>query len=63
MFGKPYQYSFEPYLKHKQKNMGLAEKRLAQEIKDSKLPEFESKIKDLAGYPIKVDIDWDTFTA
>lgn|SRR5690606_18235973 len=43
--------------------MGLAEKRLAQEIKNDKLPAFESKIKDLAGYDIKVDIDWDTFTA
>ena len=43
--------------------MGLAEKRLAQEIKNDKLPAFESKLKDLAGYDIKVDIDWDTFTA
>lgn len=43
--------------------MGLAEKRLAQEIQNEKLPAFESKIKDISGYDIKVDIDWDTFTA
>lgn len=43
--------------------MGLAEKRLAQEIQNEKLPAFESKLKELAGYDIKVDIDWNTFTA
>src|SRR5690606_7309501 len=32
-------------------------------IKNDKLPAFESKLKDLAGYDVKVDIDWDTFTA
>ena len=43
--------------------MGLAEKRLAESIKTEKLPEFEAKLKDKAGYDIKVDIDWNTFTA
>lgn len=43
--------------------MGLAEKRLAEEIKTEKLPELESKLNERAGYPIKVNIDWDSFTA
>ena len=43
--------------------MGLAEKRLAESIKVEKLPQFEAKLKDKAGYDIKVDIDWNTFTA
>lgn len=43
--------------------MGLAEKRLAESIKVEKLPKFEAKLKDKAGYDIKVDIDWNTFTA
>ena len=43
--------------------MGLAEKRLEESIKTEKLPEFEAKLKDKAGYDIKVDIDWNTFTA
>ena len=43
--------------------MGLAEKRLAQEIQNEKLPAFETKLKDIAGYDIKVDVDWPTFTA
>lgn len=43
--------------------MGLAEKRLAESIKTEKLPQFEAKLKDKAGYDIKVDIDWNTFTA
>ncbi|KAF2507402.1 hypothetical protein [Flavobacterium foetidum] len=43
--------------------MGLAEKRLAESIKTEKLPAFEAKLKDKAGYDIKVDIDWNSFTA
>jgi hypothetical protein len=43
--------------------MGLAEKRTAESIKIEKLPAFEAKLKDKAGYDIKVDINWDTFTA
>jgi len=43
--------------------MGLAEKRLAEEIKTDKLPKFESKLNEKAGYPIKVNIDWASFTA
>ena len=42
--------------------MGLAEKRLAQEIQNEKLPAFESKLKEITGYDLKVDIDWATFT-
>lgn len=43
--------------------MGLAEKRLAEAIKVEKLPVFEAKLKERAGYDIKVAIDWNTFTA
>lgn len=43
--------------------MGIAEKRTAESIKVEKLPEFEAKLKDIAGYDIKIDIDWNTFTA
>jgi len=43
--------------------MGLAEKRLAEEIKTDKLPAFELKLNEKAGYPIKVNIDWASFTA
>ena len=43
--------------------MGLQEKRLAKEIQTEKLPAFEAKIKEIAGYEINVDVDWDTFTA
>jgi hypothetical protein len=43
--------------------MGLAEKRLAENIKVEKLPAFESKLNEIAGYPIKINIDWATFTA
>lgn len=43
--------------------MGLAEKRLAESIKVEKIPAFEAKLKDKAGYDIKVDVDWNTFTA
>ncbi|WP_375578538.1 hypothetical protein ABWH96_16125 [Marivirga tractuosa] len=43
--------------------MGLQEKRLAKEIQAEKLPEFEAKVKEITGSDIKVDIDWDTFTA
>lgn len=43
--------------------MGLAEKRLAEEIKAGALPALESKLKEVAGYDIKVDVDWATFTA
>ncbi|HEX8014616.1 MAG TPA: hypothetical protein VF465_05235 [Flavobacterium sp.] len=43
--------------------MGLAEKRLAESIKVEKIPAFEAKLKDKAGYDIKVDVDWSTFTA
>ncbi|NHN26630.1 hypothetical protein FIA58_013170 [Flavobacterium jejuense] len=42
--------------------MGLAEKRLAEGIKTNSLPKFESELQELAGYSIKVDVNWDTFT-
>jgi hypothetical protein len=43
--------------------MGLAEKRLAEAIRTEKLPEFEAKLKSISGYDLKVDLNWDTFTA
>lgn len=43
--------------------MGLAEKRLAKEIQTNQLPAFEAKVKEIVGSDVKVDIDWDTFTA
>ncbi|WP_130735748.1 hypothetical protein [Flavobacterium sp. J27] len=43
--------------------MGLAEKRLAATIQTDSLPKFESEIQELAGYPISVAINWETFTA
>ncbi len=43
--------------------MGLAEKRLAQEVQNEKLPAFKAKVKEIAGYDLNVDIDWDTFTS
>lgn len=43
--------------------MGLAAKLLAESIKIEKLPAFEAKLKDKAGYDIKVDVNWNTFTA
>ena len=43
--------------------MGLAEKRLTQEVQNDKLPAFKAKIKEIAGYDLNVDIDWDTFTS
>lgn len=43
--------------------MGLAEKRKAEEIKKEKLPVWESKLNELAGYPIKLDFDWASLTA
>ncbi|NHN25517.1 hypothetical protein FIA58_007490 [Flavobacterium jejuense] len=43
--------------------MGLAEKRLAESIKTDKLPEFQSKLNELSGYDLNVEIDWNTFTS
>ncbi|VXB20221.1 conserved hypothetical protein [Flavobacterium sp. 9AF] len=43
--------------------MGLAEKRLAEQIKTDSLPRFESDLQEITGYSVKVDIDWNTFTA
>lgn len=43
--------------------MGLAEKRKAEAIKTEKLPQFESQLNEAAGYPINVEIDWNSFTA
>jgi hypothetical protein len=43
--------------------MGLAEKRLAESIKTEKLPVFTTKLEERAGYEIKVEIDWSSFTA
>ncbi len=43
--------------------MGLAEKRLAKQIQEQDLPNFQSKIKNLTGFEPELDILWDTFTA
>lgn len=43
--------------------MGLAEKRKAEAIKTDALPKFESQLNEAAGYPINVEIDWNSFTA
>ncbi len=43
--------------------MGLAEKRLAEGIKTDSLPKFKSDLQELSGFPIEVEINWDTFTA
>lgn len=43
--------------------MGLAEKRLAESIKANELPAFQTKINEIAGYELKIEVDWDTFTA
>lgn len=43
--------------------MGLAEKRKAEAIKTGDVPTWESKLSGYAGYPIKLDFNWDTFTA
>jgi hypothetical protein len=43
--------------------MGLTEKRLAKEIQDNDLPTFISAVQQAAGFELKVEIDWDSFTA
>lgn len=43
--------------------MGLAERRLAEAIKNEQYPEFEKAIHTSAGYPIAMNMDWDSFTA
>lgn len=43
--------------------MGLAEKRLAEGIKTDSLPKFKSDLQEVSGFPIEVEINWDTFTA
>lgn len=43
--------------------MGLAERRLAESIKSNELPAFQKKINEIAGYEIKIEVDWDTFTS
>ena len=43
--------------------MGLAEKRLAEGIKTDSLPKFKSDLQEISGFPIEVEINWDTFTA
>ncbi len=41
--------------------MGLIEKRLIKEAKDSWLPGEQKEMQDLAGAPVLVDVDWPTF--
>ncbi|MDI3288868.1 hypothetical protein [Polyangium sp. 15x6] len=41
--------------------MGLIEKRLIKEAKESWLPDEQKAIQDAAGAPVVVDVDWATF--
>jgi len=41
--------------------MGLIEKRLIKEAKESWLPGEQKDIQDVAGAPVVVDVDWATF--
>lgn len=43
--------------------MGLAEKRIAEGIKTTKLPKFESDLQGFAGFPMEVTFDWASLTA
>jgi hypothetical protein len=43
--------------------MGLAEKRLAEKIKTTSYVALVDKIQAAAGYPLALNIDWNTFIA
>ncbi len=43
--------------------MGLAERRLAEQIKKDDLPKLEAQIKKAAGFDIPVVVDWNSFIA
>ena len=43
--------------------MGLVEKRLAETLKTTIVPQFELKLQQVAGYLIQVNIDWVSLTA
>ena len=43
--------------------MGLKEKRLAEDIKSTKVVEVLKTLETTVGYPLQLDIDWDSFTA
>jgi hypothetical protein len=43
--------------------MGLAEKRLAKQIQEQDMPNFQYKIKNPTGFEPELDILWYTFTA
>jgi hypothetical protein len=42
--------------------MGLKEKRLAEDIKTTKVVEVLKILETTTGFPITLDIDWDSFT-
>ncbi|MFM9946418.1 MAG: hypothetical protein ACKV1O_00615 [Saprospiraceae bacterium] len=43
--------------------MGLAEKRLAQQVQQNDVPKFQEQLKTTLGYEPALEILWDTFTA
>ena len=43
--------------------MGLAERKALQELKDKAYPDFLKKIQTAAGFPVDVDVKWDSFSA
>ena len=40
--------------------MGLAERRVIKEFQDTKYPELKKAIDDAAGFPVEMDVQWDT---
>ena len=42
--------------------MGLAERRAAHEFETNTLPALQSRIDEAAGFPVPLDIHWDTLT-
>lgn len=42
--------------------MGLQEKRLMQEIKDTSIPKFKAAVAQLCGAQLEVEVDWDSFS-
>jgi hypothetical protein len=43
--------------------MGLVEKRLARQLQETAVPQFEAELKSITGFEPKVEILWDTFIA
>jgi hypothetical protein len=41
--------------------MGLEEKRAMAKVKSQFIPDFEGRIQEVTGFPVKLDLDWDSF--